>query len=580
MKKVSLYIAAILSFTVVFGCGNILSAHSVKASEDVPSAEPGEEITLLPELDVDPSGVDHEGGGATFSGQDTLMPEVDLPEESPGGDTLMPEAETPDDPGNGDTLMPEVETPDDPGNGDTLMPEVETPDDPGNGGTLMPEVEIPDDPGNGGTLMPEVEIPDDPGNEDTPKSDDPGNEDTPGPDDPENEDTPGPEHRTPDNPGNTSADNGDSGDSDSTDDGVSGRSSAGSSASAGTPSGNTPVEYMPFTVIGKLAVDKNAVLRVLEKNGTSREDLSSWKTLLNRLSVSEDILVMADGGVQYELTGKDGKKISLVEEADSEGSGSAISGSPFPGYLFTRSGGQHLLKELAVRKNTDPRDVKAAALKVIREIGEVSAPDGPEARKVLSACTGLMHALPEALLLYSAGFDALEEQLGLYIFEDRLKSVKAFSMTDDTEGTSYVLGLTPEDEDASAILMTLCLNGDEVDLTVENATASLTYHHYADGAEIRLKSTGTRVPFRLSTSVLIDDEITGCSRLYLEDSEDPAAVKFSTLKAGGKRTLPMERDGRERLSLEDLAADIPGAAEKLKRMTPEEKLAFGVFFNI
>ena len=279
-------------------------------------------------------------------------------------------------------------------------------------------------------------------------------------------------------------------------------------------------------------------------------------------------------------TQRSGSTVTLLEEADSEGSGSVIAGSLFQDYLFTRPGGQQFLKELAVSKGVNPRDVKAAAEKALSAIKEVADPEGPEATKIYAACTGLMHALPEALLLYSAGFDALEEQLGLSIPADRLQSVKAFAMTEDTEGTSYILSVTPADAGSSPIRMTLKVNGDEIDLTAESASATLSYHHYADGAEVRLKSTGTRIPFRLSASILIDEEITGCTRLYLADGEDPAAVKFSTLKAGGERTASIDKDGKERLAVGEISEHAAETAEKLQQMNYGERQAFAAFFSI
>ena len=467
MKKISLYLASLLLLAAVSGQAGIWHAHTVSAET---YSEEGEEVTYLPELEMD-----------------TLMPEIEIVSE-------------------------------DSGNGDTIMPEADVPDDSGS---------------NSGT-------------------------------------------------GNNSG-SGSNGSGGSWSGGYSGSDGyAGTSGSSSAASGTSEKkeEAKPLradcTVTSKLAIDRKTVERVLTEKNYTLEELAVWRKILDRLSVSKDTMVFADHGIQYDLTWRDGTTAYLIEEAEEEGQDTVISGSLLPACLLIRPEGREVLETVTTDRALNSKEVKERVEEAVLALEELAGseetgseeagtegyttrvPMAGDGQEILSVFSSLIWSMPEAPILYGSGFDVLAERAGLGVSSDTWNTIKAFHLTsdDDSDVSAYALVLTSSDG-SDSLHMVLRMEDEDVLLKGYNAsgTASFTWHHFRDGAEIDLENTGSADSFRLSCSILAEEEMMGCTRLYLSDKESPAAIRFSTLKSGGERRKSDETEGKEPLLLKDILLD-------------------------
>lgn len=368
------------------------------------------------------------------------------------------------------------------------------------------------------------------------------------------------------------------------------------------------------TITGELEINRDAAKALMQGMGMDDDTIAVYDAIIALLDAISEKVVIADGGIEYEMSLNGQPALTLAGEADENGLNLAT--SLLPSYYFTLSYETvlELIKTYApflteAEESREATDALLASIDVdaLREsvegyfteyaqtcstavvMGEAvqetyeyndltfnaKVPIELDLPTLVNATMKLYNQLCEDETV-KATLEALKSSnlnFNLEPFEgevpaDELPTVDVamyFNVdesgnTDDN--TLVTVDVTQPDAESPSTLVNVLMTPESTQVVVElpeaETTVGVTVVPFDDGHAVRLDVTAQETYFGADLTVTEGEEKTHVFNFYFSDDETPLVTETVVVKPEGERTYAIADDSRTALSIEEIVTDEDG----------------------
>ena len=320
------------------------------------------------------------------------------------------------------------------------------------------------------------------------------------------------------------------------------------------------IEARPaYTITAQTSVDTEAAKNAIAQAGLKPGTAELLEGLLGLMSNSSEKLVIADQGIEYQMTFSDGQSFNLAMESD-EG-GAAVVSSLIPHYRLIGEEGvtwdDAIAAALEIEAEYDQAQSSIEAAIAPGEIVEVKNEiDG----EVYTRCAPLS---VDVKAIYDASRALFEdpslEALGIYpkdLSEDALPAVTAQCYTNDAGVSLYTAEFIPALSEEAALFLKVRADGEAfaacVDTPDDSLKVTLNYTPAEKGFDARAELQIGKMTFAAEATAAIDQTSTMTIRYYAFDMETPVATETTMIIPGGTRTIDPRQAELTPIAIEDI----------------------------
>lgn len=364
------------------------------------------------------------------------------------------------------------------------------------------------------------------------------------------------------------------------------------------------IAFPGITIASELDVDTEAATQLLTAFGVAEDQLPVAQAVLALLDAVSEQLIVADGGVEYDLAFNGNSALTLGGALDE--SGITVVSSLFPSYVLTLS--QETLsalleqvfasasEELKGLEGIDFEGLTKAVSDYSEELinsltaavttGEpvqenyeidghqfnVKVPMNVDMDAIAAALQKFVDQInsDEAVKAAMSSLEGMgikapaEDTSNLFGGEAQPAVAAELYMNIDDQGNdngdTYVLvTVTPNGADTPATLVHVLVSNDIPEVTVEipesNTVAKFTYAPTDDGIGCNLDVNANGMYIGVVANYSMTDVITLACDLYVMDDTKPLLSEITTLTFEGALGISLDADGRTVVAIEDLMGE-------------------------